>query len=58
MTQSAGDKQPIGPVGIHENVSVRPLDEERGVTNPSDADLFWFELGKDGAGTVAMASFS
>jgi len=55
MAQSPGDKQPIGPVGVHQNVSMGSLDQERGVADPGDAELSRFEPGKNRGGTVAMA---
>jgi hypothetical protein len=39
--------QPFGPVGIDEHAVLGSLNEERGMADPSDADLPMLKLGKD-----------
>lgn len=56
VAETADDEKPIGPVGIDKNISVWPLDQKRGVTNPSDTDLSCFELRKDGGKVIALTS--
>lgn len=55
MAQSPRDKQPIGPVGVHQNISMGSLDQEGGVADPRDAELSGFKPRKNGGGTIAMA---
>ncbi len=43
------DDEPVGPVGIDEDVVPRRLDEERGVADPGDGDLAGLEFGENGA---------
>lgn len=39
VAKAAHHQKPIGPVGVDENISVRPLNEEGGMPNPSDGNL-------------------
>ena len=55
VAETADDEQPVGPVGIDENISVWNLDQKRGVANPSDTDLSCFELRKDRGKMLASA---
>jgi hypothetical protein len=54
VAESANDKEPVGPVRVDENVCLRGLDEKRGMADPGDAKLPFFQFGKDGRGSVPM----
>ena len=58
VAQATDHEEPVGPVRVHEDISVRPLDQERGVANPGKADLSVFEFGEDRGGAVPVAPFS
>jgi hypothetical protein len=38
--------EPLGPIWINQNVDFVCLNQKRGVTDPSDADLPWADYGK------------
>ena len=48
------DFEPLGPVGIDEHAVLGSLNEERGMADPSDADLPMLELGKDRLHATAL----
>jgi hypothetical protein len=54
VAESANDEEPVRPVGIDENICLRGLDEKRGMTDPGDAKLPFFQFGKDGRGSVPL----
>jgi len=56
VAETADDEQPVGPVGIDENISVWTLDQKRGVANPGDTDLPCFEFRKNGGKVIALTS--
>jgi hypothetical protein len=58
VPQATDDEEPVGPVGIDENVSMGPLNQERCVPDPGEANLTGFQSGKDGGSSIAMTSFS
>ena len=55
LLDALDDFQPLCPVGINEHAVLGRLDEERGVANPSDADLAMLEFGKDRLQASAFA---
>ena len=58
VAETADHEEPVRPIGVHENVSVWPLNEERGVADPGEADLAVLELGKNRSGAVVMTPFA
>jgi len=56
VAQAADHEEPVGPVGIDEDIPVGTLDKEGSVPNPGQADLAVFGLGKNGGGSVAVAA--
>lgn len=57
MPKTTDDQKPIGPVRIHQDVSLGPLNQERGVSDPGDADLPVLWLWENRGLPVAMAPF-
>jgi len=55
VAESANDDEPVGPVGIDENVCLRGLDKKGGMADPGDAELPFFKFGKDGWDSVPLA---
>lgn len=49
------DLEPLGPIGIDEDAVLGGLNQERGVTNPGNADLPGDEVGKRGFDFCAVA---
>lgn len=50
------EEEPIGEVGVDQEVRVRPLDEEGGVSDPGDPDLSAGEAGEGGLAALALSS--
>src|SRR6267154_771660 len=49
------EEEPVGEIGVNEDVQVGELDEERGVADPGEGDLTVVELGKLGLFVLAGA---
>ena len=54
MPKAANHEQPVGPVGVDQNVAVRPLNQEGSVTDPGDADLAMFQFRKKRCLAIAV----
>jgi hypothetical protein len=49
------EKEPVGEIGVNEDIEVSELDEKRGVANPGKGDLAMSELGEFGLLMYASA---
>lgn len=58
MTETTHDQQPVGPVRIDENVSMRSLDQKGGVADPGDGNLPLAKFGKNRGGAGAVPTFA
>ena len=55
VAESSNNEEPVGPVGVDENVCLRCLDQKRGMADPGDTELPFFQFGKDGWDSVPLA---
>ena len=55
VAESSNNEEPVGPVRVDENVCLRCLDQKRGMADPGDTELPFFQLGKDGRDSVPLA---
>ena len=58
MPQPSDHQNPIRPIRIHQNITVGPLNEKRGMTDPGDTDLPMFGPGKNRNGSVPVSAFA
>ena len=58
MAEATDHQKPVGPIWIHQDISVGALNQKGGVANPSQANLPMLELGKNGGSSVAVAPFA
>ena len=48
------DFEPLGPIGINQNAVLGRLNQERGMTDPCDADLSLLEFRENGLGKAPL----
>ena len=49
-------KQPVGEIGINENIQIMELNQERRVTNPGQRDLAWGQFREDRSLVISFAA--
>ena len=58
MAEAADHQQPVGPIGINQNVPVGTLDQKGSVPDPGDTDLAVLQFWKERRLAVVMAAFA
>ena len=58
MAEAADHQQPVGPIGINQNVPVGTLDQKGSVPDPGDTDLAMLQFWEERRLAVAMAAFA
>lgn len=58
MAQSADHQEPIGPVGVDQDIAVGSLNQKGGMADPGEANLPGLGLREDGSGAIAMATLT
>jgi hypothetical protein len=54
VAESSNNEEPVGPVRVDENVCLSGLNEKRGMADPGDTELTFFQFGKDGLDSVPL----